>query len=326
MSKKILITGGAGFIGSNVINTLWNESFDIADITTVDDMSNGRLEFLNKKYRKSSLFIKADFADDVILSKIKNKQFDYVVHLAAKPRVSYSVEYPLETHETNVNKTLKLIDACKGNIKRFIFASSSSVYGGAENLPTSETEHKDPKSPYALQKSIIEDYLELYSKFYYLDSVSLRFFNVFGPNQLGDSPYATALAAWLTSIKRNENLRSDGNGLQTRDMCPVDTVVKAIKASILFDGQLNAQPINVATGTSLSNKEILTYLQNRYKNIKILEAPERPGDVKHTLANVELLQTVLNVTPNDPWYEIDKMCTWYDKNYHTLVRYGRLLY
>ena len=178
--QSVLLTGGAGFIGSNLAKALVNLGVNV-DI--VDNMSNGHIEFVPKGCN----LIVSDFSDDKVLQGVKSGKYDVVFHLAAIPRVSYSVEHPVETHETNVNATLKLMDACRGNINRFVFASSSSVYGGADVLPTPPSSPKNPKSPYALQKSIIEDYLNLYYSLYGMDSVSLRFFNVFGPNQLGDS-------------------------------------------------------------------------------------------------------------------------------------------
>ena len=180
--------------------------------------------------------------------------------LFRSPRVSYSVEFPLVSHETNVTSTLKLKDACKGNVDRFVFASSSSVYGGADALPTPPSHKKSPKSPYALQKSIIEDYLKLYYSLYGLDSISLRFFNVFGPNQLGDSPYATAVSAWLNCIMNDQSMRSDGDGSQTRDMCYVDNVVDACYKSSFSENKLEAKAVNVACGDKVSNRQILEYL------------------------------------------------------------------
>ena len=190
----------------------------------------------------------SDFASVNVLTKVKSGVYDSVFHLAAIPRVSYSVEHPLETHETNVNKTLHLMDACVGNVKRFVFASSSSVYGGADILPTPETHPKNPKSPYALQKSIIEDYLKVYSLLYGLESIALRFFNVFGPNQLGHSPYSTAVSAWLTAIKNGKSMRSDGDGSQSRDLCYVDNVVDVCIRASQHEKNLGAEVFNVACG------------------------------------------------------------------------------
>ena len=254
-----------------------------------------------------------------ILDKIHSKEYDIVFHLAAIPRVSYSVEYPVETHETNVNSTLKLMNACRDNVKRFIFASSSSVYGGGDILPISITSPKNPKSPYALQKSIIEDYLKLYNTLYGLDSISLRFFNVFGPNQLGDSPYATAISAWLTAINVGKSMRSDGDGSQSRDMCYVDNVVDACIRSAEVEKQLNAECLNIACGDRTTNKEILTFLLSKYPHAKYHDAPWRPGDVMHTQADISRTSEILGYVPLIRfWNGLELTMKWYEDNWQII--------
>ncbi len=148
--------------------------------------------------------------------------------LAAVPRVSFSVEYPAETTDYNLNKTIMLFDAARLSSTRVVFSSSSSVYGGANVMPTPEKHLKDPKSPYAWQKSACEDAAKLFCRLYSKSEiVCLRYFNVFGPNQYGDSPYSTAVSAWCHAAKNNLECRSDGDGTQSRDMCYVDNVVDA---------------------------------------------------------------------------------------------------
>ena len=255
------------------------------------------------------------------MEKIKAGTYDVVFHIAAVPRVSYSVEHPVETNDTNVTKTLTLINACRDNVKRFVFASSSSVYGNTESLPTKTTNQKNPQSPYALQKSIIEDYLSLYSRLYGLDSVCLRFFNVFGPNQLGDSPYSTAVGAWLTAIKSGRSMRSDGDGSQSRDMCYVDNVVDACIRGAEADGRLNAEALNVACGDRTTNKEILEYLLSKYPDAKYHDAPWRSGDVMHTLADVSRTTEVLGYTPLVRFWEgLDRTIKWYDENWDMIKK------
>lgn len=313
---RVLVTGAAGFIGSNLFKRCVNEGWEVRG---VDDLSNGHLEFLEEGWRPS--VIQADFASDVVLNTIRNKEFDVVFHLAAVPRVSYSVEHPLETNETNVTQTLKLMEACRGNVRRIVFASSSSVYGGADaaNLPTHENYRKDPKSPYALQKSIIEDYLRLYDELYGLDSACMRFFNVFGPNQLGDSPYATAVSAWLSAIKKGETMRSDGDGMQSRDMCYVDNVADACVKAAQAIGLLHARCYNVACGERTTNNQILGALMRRYPEAKMRKAPWRPGDVMHTQADVTRAHDELGYVPLVKFWEgLDKTIDWYEQNWHWL--------
>ncbi|MBM3194160.1 MAG: NAD-dependent epimerase/dehydratase family protein [Chlamydiae bacterium] len=313
---RTLVTGGAGFIGSNLSKKLveLGHSVDI-----VDDMSNGHREFVPE----GANLIVEDFASGAALSKVSSKAYDVVFHLAAVPRVSYSVEYPFETNDANVTKTLKLMNACRGNVKRIVFASSSSVYGGADQLPTPPSHSKDPKSPYALQKSIIEDYLKLYNRLYGLDSICLRFFNVFGPNQLGDSPYSTAVSAWLTAIYSGRSMRSDGDGSQSRDMCYVDNVVDACVRGATVSGQLNAEAVNVACGDRTTNKEILTYLLSHFPDAKHHDAPWRPGDVMHTQADVNRSKELIGYEPLVRfWDGLERTIKWYDENWDMIKNLG----
>lgn len=308
---KILLTGGAGFIGSNLAARCLREKIEL-DI--VDDLSNGHPEFVTDLIKSDNLLV-SKFDSDAILDRVRSKEYDVIVHLAAVPRVSYSVEKPLETHETNVTSTLRLLDAARGNTKRFVFASSSSVYGGSEELPTCTSAKKNPQSPYALQKSIIEDYLKMYHKLYDLDSISLRFFNVFGPNQIGGSPYSTAVSAWLTCIMKNQPMRSDGDGSQTRDMCYVDNVSDACIKSIMTKKELKAEAINVACGDRTSNKEILNYLLNKFPGSKYYDAPWRPGDVMHTQADISMSEELIGYKPLVKFWEgLDKTIDWYQNN------------
>ena len=217
--KKALVTGGCGFIGSNLVKELVKQGWQV-DI--VDDMSNGHLNLLEgvnlrvlingsfytaykaqniERKQYEVVVIQDDFANDHTLNSIYQGDYDVIFHQAAVPRVSYSVEQPWHTTEINIAKTVKLFEAANGKVRRIVWASSSSVYGGAENLPTPETEKKNPKSPYAWQKSAIEDYARVCWELYELDIVCLRYFNVFGPGQYGDSPSSTAVSAWCHPIK-----------------------------------------------------------------------------------------------------------------------------
>lgn len=310
---RVLITGCAGFIGSNLYRRCLQEGWNVMG---VDDLSNGHLDFLPDGGSGCSL---CSFDDEAILDDVKDKCFDIVFHLAAVPRVSYSVEHPLETHDVNVTRTLRLVDACVGNVQRFVFASSSSVYGGADRLPTRESDPKHPKSPYALQKSIIEDYLWQYGLHYGLDSACLRFFNVFGPHQLGDSPYATAVSAWLDAIKRGRPMRSDGDGTQSRDMCYVDNVTDACVKAAQHDGLLLAQAFNVACDASVTNREILEYLLRRFPGSTYVDAPWRPGDVMHTRASVDKANQAFGYVPSVRfWDGLDRTIDWFEREWNNI--------
>jgi nucleoside-diphosphate-sugar epimerase len=223
------------------------------------------------------------------LNGVCQGEYDIIFHQAAVPRVSYSVEQPWHTSDVNISKTVRLFEAARGAVSRIVWASSSSVYGGSdlEKLPIKETTTKNPKSPYAWQKSAIEDFAKMCWDLYDLDVVCLRYFNVYGPGQYGDSPYATAVSAWCHSIKNGLECRSDGDGEQSRDMCYIDNIVSAnIQAANCF-GPFKGECYNVACGDRVSNNEILDYLKAEFGNkVKIKHAPERAGDVKHTQADI----------------------------------------
>lgn len=309
---RALITGCAGFIGSNLMRRCIAEGWEV---TGVDDLSNGHTQFVPPR----GLFIVSDFAGGHVLSAVQRRSYDVVIHLAAVPRVSYSVEHPLHTHDVNVTRTLELMSACRDNVSRFIFASSSSVYGGADVLPTQESSVKSPKSPYALQKSVIEDYLAMYGSLYGLESICLRFFNVFGPNQLGDSPYATAVSAWLTAIKKGQTMRSDGDGTQTRDMCYVDNVADACVLAATSTGRHDGRCYNVACGDRTSNMEILQALLKRYPRAQFVEAPWRAGDVMHTQADVSRGAEELGYVPRIRFWEgLNRTIDWYEHNWDSV--------
>lgn len=309
MKTNALVTGGCGFIGGHLVHRLvdlgWN-------VDVVDDLTSGTVKNVPEVLHEDHLWIH-DFSSRHVLDLVSSGKYNVVFHLAAVPRVSYSVEHPLETHDNNVTKTIALIDAAKGHVNRFIFASSSSVYGGASVLPTPETHPKSPKSPYALQKSIVEDYLAMYSRLYAMDAASLRFFNVFGPRQRGDSPYSTAVAAWLTDIKLGRPMRSDGDGSQSRDMCYVDNVVDALVLAGSASGPLGGDVFNVACGDRTTNVEVLQYLKDRYPSATSYDAPWRVGDVMHTQADITKIKDLLGYTPGVRFWEgLDRTIAWYN--------------
>lgn len=311
MKKKVLVTGGAGFIGSNLVQRCLEEGWTV-DI--VDDLSNGHIRFVPEELRDANLML-TDFSDEVVLEKVKSGSYDVVFHLAAQPRVSYSVECPFDTNETNVSKTLKLMEACRDNVTRFVFASSSAIYGNVETLPSKESDVTNVQSPYGLQKKIIEDYLKLFWTLYGLDSACLRFFNVFGKNQLGDSPYSTAVSAWITAIMKGDSMRSDGDGTQSRDMVHVDNVVHALTLAAKHVGPLKGEMFNVGTGESYTNNEILDRLKAKFPEAKSHSAPARVGDVKHTLADLSKIDYHLGYEPVVRfWDGLDATIKWAEEN------------
>ena len=319
---RVLVTGGMGFIGSNLVKRLCNDGHTV-DI--VDDMSNGHEEFLEdyelresfpglryvKEERKFIRFFKSDFAGG-ILNTATCGIYDVIFHLAAVPRVSFSVEYPAETTEANLNKTIKLFDAARLGKTRVVFSSSSSVYGVADILPTHEDHQKNPKSPYAWQKSACEDAAKLFSHLYdNSDIVCLRYFNVFGPNQYGDSPYSTAVSAWCHAAKNNLECRSDGDGTQSRDMCYVDNVVDANMLAAFSNRKFKGDCYNIACNDYTTNGDILTYFIDNF-GVKVRNAPWRPGDIMHTRADVSKAKEELGYEPKVRFWEgLERTVKWW---------------
>jgi len=333
---RALVTGGAGFIGSNLVSRLFDEGWDIV---VVDNLSSGRYKLLSSNAKLdlppvskigwgnivSSESGRVSFRLDTIgsLSAHDLKNIDVIFHQAAVPRVSYSVEQPIETLYDNLCNTVKLFKAAAEADMPVVWASSSSVYGGAEHLPTHESERGRvlPKSPYAMQKYHAEDYAALFGQLYGLRSIGLRYFNVFGPGQYGDSAYATAVSAWCHAIKHEQQCRSDGDGEQTRDMCYIDNVVQANMkaAAVLLEGRSwgdLGRCYNVACGDRVSNNEILAFLKERFGNrVQIRHAPERPGDVKHTQADISRAEEELGYEVEVRfWDGLEETLDWWNLN------------
>jgi|TARA_R110000824_G_scaffold121973_3_gene278517 nucleoside-diphosphate-sugar epimerase len=304
---RVLVTGGCGFIGGAVVRKLRKQGVRV-DI--VDDMSAGDLSKIatmplrvvptdlisiyqntaepDELEKNHVLVFEGDFAHPLLLSRIAQGFYTYVFHLAANPRVEYSVKNPLETTNNNVSKTVALLQACAGNIKRFVFSSSCAVYGdhySSSDSATNETAPYAPESPYALHKMAIDEFLPMFYKFHNLDSVALRYFNVYGPGHDGTGAYSTAVAAWCNALKNNRKLRSDGDGTQSRDMVYVDDIANANVLAALHEDDLKGASFNICTGSAVTNNEILQMIWKAYGPYERTDAPWRPGDVMHTLGD-----------------------------------------
>lgn len=296
MRKKALVTGGAGFIGSNLTLKLielgWN-------VHVFDNLSTGHITHVNDIENAGAKFHKCNYGSGFAMSNIEKIRPDVVFHMAAIPRVAYSVENPVETHDNNVLGTLRLMEACKGKIGRFIFSSSSSVNGETKVLPTPETVTRNPKSPYALQKAVIEDYCNIWSDLYGVDTVSLRYFNVFGPRQYGDSAYSTVVSAWCHNFKVGKPLRLDGSGEQYRDFCYVDNVVEANILAAENSKKFCGDKFNIAGGETRSVNQVLDSFKRRFgaSNFVVEHAPPRLGDVFATQADLTHSRDVLGYSP-----------------------------
>tara|TARA_R110002060_G_scaffold18962_8_gene25981 strand:- start:1232 stop:2245 length:1014 start_codon:yes stop_codon:yes gene_type:complete len=302
--KKCLVTGGCGFIGSALVQALFAAGWKV---DVVDDLSTGHLENISslktrnlmpellpfyegyfEKDRSESeiLVITGDFADKSVIRRVSNNYYDTVFHVAALPRVAYSIEEPVFTTETNMLKSVVLFKAAAQGRTRVVFSSSSSVYGDVDTFPQSEVLPTSPKSPYALQKDTCEKFARQFSDFYNLDIVCLRYFNVYGPGQRGDSAYSTVIAAWCEAQNAGKPVRKDGDGDQERDFTYVlDAVAANIKAAE-HNGKFQGDAFNIAYGQPHSINEIHDMFRAKFGELATLEAPARPGDVYKTHAEV----------------------------------------
>lgn len=307
---NILVTGGAGFIGSNLVKNLLETTEHNIIAVDRDERNVERLKKLTKGCREFTIL--HGCYNDIVFDK-KFEEPVTVIHLAAVPRVAFSVEHPDTTTYENTYLLTKLLNKCKNSncVKRFVFASSSSVYGGADVLPTPETHPLSPKSPYALQKKNGEEFCKMFSDLYGIDTVCLRFFNVFGPEQYVDSPYATVISNWFNSLKQDIPLILEDDGEQTRDFSYIDNVVEAIKCVTFVDSEFNGEVFNVGNDEQTSLNQILEWIGERGYDFELEKRPARVGDVKHTRADISKIQDVGYAPVCDIWQGLDKTIDWW---------------
>lgn len=281
-TTKVLVTGGAGFIGSNLADELIKQG---AKVSILDNLVTGFRENL-EEIKGSFEFIEGDLNDDEKLKKaIENVEI--VFHQAALPSVPRSVENPLETHQACVNGTFNLLLKSKeNNVRRVIYAASSSAYGNQKTLPKVETMLPTPLSPYAGAKLMGEYYCQVFSRVYNLETICLRYFNVFGPRQNPSSHYSGVISRFIDSLMRTESPVIYGDGEQSRDFTFVSNVVNAnINAATATNGI--GEVINTANGERITLNDLLDVLK-KITGTEPIEAdyqPERAGDVKHSQAD-----------------------------------------
>lgn len=313
-ATTILVTGCAGFIGSGFVGYMRRTEPDIA-IVGIDDFSTGRKDAVDP----SIAFYKGSILDEKALERtFARHKPEYVFHFAALPRVSYSMRYPRRTTEVNVVGTVALLDASRRHgVKRFIYASSSSVYGDAQNLPVAETAEADPRSPYALQKHTGERFCRIFSDLFGLDTISLRYFTVFGPGQYGDSPYATVISAWLEALyfPGSKEAFLEGDGAQARDFCYIDNVtlanVLAMRAKRTFRGDV----FNIAHGKTATLRDIKQLIeQGTGRRLDLAQRPPRTGDVRRTWADISKAKKELGYEPRVMLEEgMRRTIAWFEK-------------
>lgn len=317
---KAIVSGGCGFIGFNLCQTLMKNNWSQWTVCVVEDLSSG------KKWNQVD-GIKYYFQplESIIDELVQNFQPDVIFHLAAVPRVTYSVEHPYETTQSNLISTLKLLEAVRKYKKhhtRIIFSSSSSVYGETKILPTSTSSSPNPQSPYALQKWQGEQWCKLYSQLYGLDTVCLRYFNIIGKHSYYGGPYSTVLSAWLYSlfIDPEQQPFLEGDGTQTRDFCGVENVVQAnILAALYEHDKFQGEIFNIAQGQSHSLLECKDLLEKvSGKKLELEQRPARRGDVKHTLADIKSSKSILGYSPNTNFEtQVTEMANWFKNEYRS---------
>jgi len=285
--KRAVVTGGAGFIGSNLCKELISRGYDV---TILDDLSTGKKSNIESILdKKAAQFVEGSIMDVPLLQKLFHNS-DFVFHLAAIPSVSRSIENPLGTHNINVNGTLNvLIAANSSHVKKVIYASSSSVYGDTPTLPKVEVMTPDPQSPYAVSKLAGEYYCRVFSKVYNLPTACLRYFNVFGPYQDEKSQYAAVIPRFISKVLSGNAPIIFGDGEQTRDF----TFVKdAVAANVLAAESDASGVFNIGTGYRISINELARVI-NKLAGANLAPIHEKPriGDIRDSLADIKKAST-----------------------------------
>ncbi len=294
--KKYLVTGGAGFIGSNLVDALLERG---NRVVVVDNFSTGKIKNLAEHRGNKNLKIYKKDINDNLSAIFKKNKFDAVFHVAALPRVQFSIAQPLKTNRANLDGTLNLLETCRRfRVKRFIFSSSSSIYGGQKTLPLIETMKPNPLSPYALHKLASEHYCRLYNLIHGMETISLRYFNVYGPKQDPRGQYAILIPKFTYLIKHNKRPKINGDGEQTRDFTHVSDVVRAnLLAAKTRNKKCFGEMFNIGAGDNQSvNKVTNLILKNLKKNLKPVHGPAviEPHD---TLADVRKAKKLLGWSP-----------------------------
>lgn len=306
---KVAITGSAGFIGSNLVEGCLKKGWTVIGI---DNLSTGSDEMADPirvmDLPGHYMFKKMDINDTDELTKTLSG-CDTVFHLAALPRVSYSIDEPLTADYANAHGTLSVLEAArKAKVRRVVFSCSSSVYGGVAEFPTPETAPASPKSPYALHKQTGAEYCRLYSELHGLETVSLLYFNVFGKYQRADSAYATVIPAFFNAGMSRGTCRIDGDGEQSRDFAHVDNVVQANILAAEYSKPLLGERFNVACGETYTVNQCFDQVKELLSvGLKKTMAPPRLGDPRKSHADITKAKKILGYNPTVKFEEGMKM-------------------
>ena len=291
--SNCLVTGGAGFIGSNLCKELLARGHHVK---VIDNLSTGKMINISPFIDKIE-FINGDLR---FIKDAKNacRDVDYIFHEAALPSVARSVENPIATNDSNISGTLNLLVAAKeAKVKRVVYAGSSSVYGNSPILPKNEDMKPEPLSPYAVSKLTGEYYCSVFSSLYGIETVTIRYFNVFGPNQDPSSQYSGVISIFITKLLQGKNPTILGDGRQSRDFTFVKNVVEGNILAATVPLAAN-KIINIACGARTDLNQLVNNLNEILNsNIQPVYADERPGDVKHSQADISLARKILGYNP-----------------------------
>lgn len=320
-NKNILVTGGAGFIGSNLCEELirlGNQVF------CFDNFSTGKKENIQPLLDYSDFtLIEGDIRNREDCLKA-TKDVDYVLHQAALGSVPRSIKDPINSNDVNVSGFLNMLVASRDNrVKRFVFAASSSTYGDSEIMPKVEDVIGKPLSPYAITKYVNELYADVFSKIYGLETIGLRYFNVFGRRQDPNGAYAAVIPKFVSQLMKRESPTINGNGSYSRDFTYIDNVIQANLLSLVTKNQKSINTVyNVACGDRNTLNDLMLYLKehlskfdSEINGVKVIYGPKREGDIPHSHASIEKAKDLLNYNPQFSLSEgLKEAVKWYWKN------------
>lgn len=297
-NKTFLITGGAGFIGSNLVEYLLK--YNAKKVRVLDSLSTGYLDNLKCFENNSAFeFIEGDIRDLKICQKACDG-IDYVTHQAALGSVPRSINDPITTNEVNISGFLNILVAARDkNVKRLVYAASSSTYGDSQELPKIEDRIGKPLSPYAVTKYVNELYADVFARTYGIETIGLRYFNVFGPRQSPKGAYAAVIPLFIKAIQNEEIVYINGDGETTRDFTFVENVVQAnVKALLTTNSEALNQIYNVACGEKISLNQVWSLINKICKkDVKAIYREERVGDIKESLADISKIKSMLGYSP-----------------------------